>query len=341
MTADWLRCTPEELDLERRGVTRFLLALQYSWQGRQATLEYPLVVARNGKGPCVLLAGGTHGDEFEGQLVATRLINRIEAEDISGTLIILATHNRPAALAGLRRSPVDGADLNRLYPGRQGNGPSHAIACFVTRRLIAAADVVVDIHSGGATHEFVLSSNLQGRPGTAECTRDLPALLSFDAPYAIVFDEVGSDAMPHSGTLEAAAVAQGKRAFSSELGGAARLTPDSLAVAETGVVNLLRYLGVLAGRAPDPAKSRSKLMVISRSEHYVSTPESGHFVPQVWLGAEVEAGQPLGEVHCLDRLGAAPHLIRAGSAGIVAAVASRGIVDPSEPVFFIAEPMAR
>lgn len=341
MLDDWLRCTPEALDLERRGVTRVLLALDYSWQGRQATLDYPLIVVRNGKGPCVLLVGGTHGDEFEGQLVATRLAGRIAADQVQGTLIILPTHNRPAALAGLRRSPLDGADLNRLYPGRQGAGPSHAIARFVTERLIATADVVIDIHSGGATHEFVLSSNLQGRPGTAACERDLPALLAFDAPYAILFDEVGSDSMPHGGTLEAAAIACGKRAFSSELGGGGRLTPDSLAVAETGVVKLLRYLGVLAGPAPRPEESRSKLLALMRPEHYVATPERGHFLPLVWLGAEVEAGQRLGELYRLERPGAAPLAIDAATAGTVVAVSSRGIVDPSEPVFFVAEAVPR
>jgi predicted deacylase len=341
MLDDWIGCPPGALDLERRGLTRWLLALDYSWQGREAILDYPVIVANNGEGPCVLLVGGTHGDEFEGQIVATRLAAGLAAEDVTGTLIILPTHNRPAALAGLRRSPLDGADLNRLYPGRDGAGPSHAIARFVTERLIAACDAVIDIHSGGATHEFVLSSNLQGRYGTPACARDLPALLAFDAPYAILFDEVGGDSMPHGGTLEGAAIARGKRAFSSEIGGAGRLTPDSLAVAERGVVNLLRSLGVLAGPKPRPEESRSRLLALCRPEHYVSAPARGHFRPLVWLGAEVEAGQTLGELYRLERPGEAPLPIAAASAGTLVTVASRGIVDPSEPVFFVAEPVER
>lgn len=338
---DWQRCAPDALDLDRPGVARRLVGLDYRWEGRAGGLDLPLVVARNGRGPCVLVVGGTHGDEFEGQLAATRLAAAVRAEDVSGTLIVLPAHNRPACLAGLRRSPVDGADLNRVYPGRAGDGPSLAIARFVTDRLLAVADVVIDIHSGGATHEFVPSGNLQGRLGTPPCDRDLPALLAFDAPYAIVFDEVAGDSMPHGGTLEAAALALGRRAFSSEVGGGARITPSSLAVAERGVANLLRHLGVLAGGAPRPEDSRSRLLALSRPEHYVGTLARGHLAPCAGLGDPVETGDVLGEVHRLDRPGAAPVAIRAATAGVVAAVASTGIVGPAEPVFMVAEPVAR
>ena len=338
---DWIRCSVDELDLQRQGVNHYLLAIEYSWKGEQTTLEYPLTVAHTGDGPCALLLGGTHGDEFEGQLAATRLASAIQVGQVHGTLIVVPTHNRPAALAGVRTSPIDGFDMNRIYPGADGEGPSYAIARFVTQRLIACADTVIDIHSGGTTHEFVLSSNLQGRVGPPQYFRDLPALLSFNTPYAIVFDEAGNETMPHKGSVEAAAQGLGKRAFSTELGGARRLTPDSLEAAETGIRNLLRHIGILNGPVVDPAQSRSKLLCLSRPEQYIGILERGQFVPHVWLGAEVSAGQLLGEVHYLDRPGTKPYKIYTATSGIVVTVASAGIVDPLEPAYVVAQPIER
>jgi predicted deacylase len=336
-----ISCGPDDLDFDRRGVSRYTVRIDYRWQGTDSSLDFPVVVFRNGKGPCALLIGGTHGDEFEGQMTATRLAGRIQPEDVHGTLIVVPTHNRPAALAGQRCSPIDGADLNRLYPGGAGEGPSRAIARFMTERLIAPADLVVDIHSGGNTHEFVLSSNLQGRIGTAAYERDLPALLSFDAPYAIVFDEVGQNAMPHGGTVEAAAIALGKRAFSSEIGGSGRVTPESMNVAETGVVNLLRHLGAMKGSSPQPSASRSALLALTRAENYPEISERGHLVPEIWLGATVAAGQRLGSVYRLDRPGSTPYEILSACDGTVVAAASRCIVEPGEPAFMVAEPISR
>ena len=335
-----VHCGPEGLDLDRRGVVRYLVRIDYRWQDEAARLDYPIVIFANGEGPRILLVGGTHGDEFEGQFAVTRIAGRLAPDEIRGTLIVVPTHNRPAALVGERCSPVDGADLNRLYPGADGDGPSRAIARFVTGCLLPAVDTVIDIHSGGNTHEFVLSSNLQGRIGTPAYERDLPALLAFDAPYAIVFDEVGQNAMPHGGTLEAAAIASGKRAFSSELGGSGRTTPASLAVAEIGIVNLLRHLGMLAGPSPSPQESRSVLLSLTRSENYVEPDERGHFAPEIWLGATVEAGQRLGAIHRFEDPASTPSEIRARCGGTVVAIASRSIVAPNEPVFMIAEPIS-
>ncbi len=83
----------------------------YGW------LPIPIVCIRNGEGPTVLLMSGTHGDEYEGQVTLSKLVNQLEADDINGRLIILPMANYPAAKAGLRTSPIDELNLNRVYPG--------------------------------------------------------------------------------------------------------------------------------------------------------------------------------------------------------------------------------
>ena len=62
-----------------------------------------------------------------------------------------------AVRAGRRTSPIDGGNMNRVFPGNPRGGVTAMIADFVYRELVARADAVVDIHSGGKTLTFAPS----------------------------------------------------------------------------------------------------------------------------------------------------------------------------------------
>ncbi len=344
MVQVWTSVPPDGLDLASPGVRLHEVALDFEHAGEAGRIGLPVAVARGDRsGPTVLVAGGTHGDEYEGRVAAASLVRRLEGSlaDLAGTLVVLPEHNRPACRAGSRRTPLDGADLNRMYPPPPGaTGPSAAIARFVAARLLPRIDWLVDLHSGGIAHEFLPSANLQARVGSAEYRAMLPALLAFGAPYAIILEEpeAGGLAMPHAGTLEGLARAMGKRAISSELGGAGRITPVSLAVAERGLRNLLAHIGVLPGTGSEPAE-RSILLALGRPQHHVPAPADGVFAPCVWLGEAVREGELLGEVHPPDP-GGSPAAVRARCDGIVVGVASRGSQERGAVLFYVAEPVA-
>lgn len=332
--------TAAGIDLETDGFRAYRVRLP---DGRGSGLDLPVVVIRNGSGPAVLVAGGTHGDEFEGQIAVSDLIRNADQGAVSGLLIALPLHNFAACIAGTRNGPADDADLNRLFqPDTRGGGPSVAIARFVAETLLPPVDWVVDLHSGGRDHEFVLSGNLQARPGSREYEDMLPVLLAFDAPYGLIFDEVGGSGMPHTGTLEGLARQLGKRAISSEIGGGGRATPMSLAVAERGLRNVLAHIGVRNDpEAALPEDSRSELVALTRPEHYVPAPVAGRLAPRRWLGEDVRAGEILGYVQPLEDPLAAPVPVVAQSDGVVAAVASLGVQAEGASLFFIAERLAR
>ena len=337
-TDDWIGTELDGFDPNGTGITRSIIRLSYLYGDAPAELDFPVVVVGRGHGPTALVTGGTHGDEFEGQAVAWHFAGSLTPDDVPGRVIIVPTHNRPACITSTRTSPIDGADINRIYPGGDAPGPSHAIARFVSGVLMPAADVYLDIHTGGRAMEFVLSSNLQGRPGTDIFDRDLPALLAMNAPYALVFDEDKSDAMPHRGTTEAHFRGLGRPAFSSEFGGS-RMTAGSFLTAFEGALNLLRHFGVVAGDAVDPSDSRSQLLFMRGDDHYVPTPCPGLLVPTVELGAPVGKGDLLATVIPHD-LSVGPRAIRALTDGLVVAIAAT-CPDDWEPAFMIAEPIAR
>lgn len=153
--------TAREFDLPTAGAAMLTVAL---WDGE--ALEVAVRVA--GPDPRVLVVGGTHGDDFEGQIAALDLARALPDLALHGTLIVLPLHNPTAARAGTRETPTDGRDLNRACGLADSTGPTARIARLVTDHLLTRVDLVIELHSGGRQSDFVLSSNLQARPGGDE-----------------------------------------------------------------------------------------------------------------------------------------------------------------------------
>ena len=108
-----------------------------------------LCCINNGEGPSVLLCGGIHGDEYEAQVVLRQLITRLEATAVSGRIFIVPSLNFPAAQNGKRLSPLDGQNMNRVFPGRSDGTPTERLAAFLTGTLFPLVDLLIDVHAGG------------------------------------------------------------------------------------------------------------------------------------------------------------------------------------------------
>ena len=92
---------------------------------------------------------GVHGDEYECHLVVSELFRTTRPEDVSGQLILMPMANFPAAEAGLRTSPIDDGNLNRLFPGDPDGTPTLAIADYIENTIMPGCDFVKDLQSGG------------------------------------------------------------------------------------------------------------------------------------------------------------------------------------------------
>jgi hypothetical protein len=288
----------------------------YGWIG------IPIAVIRNGSGPTVYLNAGNHGDEYEGQLTLTRLIDELDPAEIQGRLIVLPALNLPAAMSHSRCSPIDGGNLNRSFPG-EPDAPDHrptgAIAYWVTNVVVPLCDALLDLHSGGKTLDYVPSALIRRNwDDEAHFQRKLAALRAFGAPIGYIV-EGGSPSAgggERSPTLNAHADARGIVSMGTELGGAGTVTLDTLHVARRGVYNFLAHLGVLerspyAGETPEP-----RLLTVAGPDYYVHAPCRGAFEPAFRLGDEVETGQLCGRIHQIDDPAAPPVEVRFERAGV-------------------------
>lgn len=298
--------------------------------------ELTFVVRSQGTGPTVLVVGGTHGDEFEGQIAVADLARSLDGLALSGTLVCLPRHNKQACAAGQRRAPGNDVDLNRAY-GSQVR-PHCDVAGWIDANVLDHLDWLIDLHSGGSDFEFVQSGNVQAKIGSQEDHAMRAALEAFGAPYSIVFDEVKDNQMPHTGTLEAAARSKNVKAISSELGGVGRVTQHSMMTARHGLAGLLAHIGGLPPGDQQPQTSPSVLLRLDKPEHYVWAAKAGLFEPHVALGASVDEGDLIATIHDHDPM-RDPTAVRAPVDGVVAAWQARCVFDVEQPIAILCQPL--
>lgn len=111
----------------------------------------PLTVVRGaaGDGPGVAVFGGTHGNEYEGQIAVKRLCLDLDAAKMSGLVVLMPQLSESACRAGTRVSPLDGVNMNRAFPGDARGSVSYRISNFVKTNVFPRVRVVIDMHSGG------------------------------------------------------------------------------------------------------------------------------------------------------------------------------------------------
>lgn len=140
-------------------------------------------------GRTLAVIAGVHGDELEG-IVALRLFAAgLDPNALRGRLRLVTVANPPAHRALSRTSPVDGANLARVFPGAADGSVSSRIAYALTRDVIAGADLFVDLHSAGQHYEMPLFAGYYaGQPaGPASAA----AAFAFGAPVVWRHDRIG------------------------------------------------------------------------------------------------------------------------------------------------------
>ncbi|MBZ9605555.1 succinylglutamate desuccinylase/aspartoacylase family protein [Phyllobacterium chamaecytisi] len=281
----------------------------YGW------IPVPMVCFNGGKGGATaLLTAGTHGDEYEGQVALRRLVHELSRTELEGRVIILPALNQPAVKAGCRNSPLDGGNLNRLFPGSANEGPTAAIAHFVAQELFPLADLIIDLHSGGSSLDYLpMALAHPGRSGPeADAIRRL--LKCFGAPYSALTDGSGGGG---GSTLYAAAERHGIAAITTELGGGPTLSEQGLSIAEDGLRRVLRDFGIASSLKCREAAPTQFVRFRNRNGTIYS-PCDGLFESFVRPGQNVTSGQCAGFVHRIDDVSTQPTEIVFRSSGIVA-----------------------
>ena len=316
-----------DIDFDRPGrQAGFLRAPHSTNTSGWGTVQIPIYVLKNGAGPTLLLTGGVHGNEYEGQIAISRLAQSIKPEEISGRLILMPSVNTPAALNhnGSRMSPLDGRDLNRCFPGNPAGTFSDMLAHFIDGNILPHVDVAVDMHTGGHSAEFALCTVMHDIDDPELRRKTLAAAAAFGAPFNVIFSGVDEGA-----TLTSAIERRKILCLGTEIGGWGRVSVEALRIGERGVRNLLCHLGMTAGTPETVQKDGSpgvRHMVVPTPSCYSFAPSGGIFEPRHLAGDLVTKGQTAGWLHFVEDLDHAPNEIFYETSGVLWAACGPGRV---------------
>jgi len=324
-TIDWTR------DGKQQGVLHVPYSRDRSAYGR---IAIPITSITNGAGPTILLTGGNHGDEYEGPVALAKLAQELTPDRVAGRVLIIPALNWPAFQAARRLSPIDDGNLNRLFPGDREGTITQIIAHYVEHVLLAEADYVVDLHSGGLSLNYLPLLLLPDFEDAAKQAAVTEAARIFGAPNAMVLNFLNEDR-----TLFAAADRQGTVWLGTELGGGASVNPWGLRVAEEGLRRWLRHIGALTDGGPTEPETPSRFLTPSGASDYLLSPANGVFEPLYGLGDVVKGGQLAGHVHRIDQQGLASVPVHWAGDGLVLGMRTLAQVEAGDGLAHLGTPV--
>lgn len=278
------------VDFAKQGLHAGHLRLPYSHdRSGYGFIPVPVAMLNSGEGPTLLLTGGNHGDEYEGPIALMKFVRRLADLKVAGRLIIIPALNFPAVMNASRTSPIDGGNLNRVFPGKRNGTLTEMIAHYLETVLFPMVDVAFDLHAGGASTNY-LPTLLAAWPADDARKPQYSRLVDcIGAPRTLVMDLLGEDR-----TFAAAAERHGILFFCGEFGGHAVCNLDGLRIAEQSIERLMAGLGMVDGPSHG---NGTQVYAVQGHQHYIFAPQDGIFEPAFRLGDQIAAGQIAGWMH--------------------------------------------
>jgi N2-acetyl-L-2,4-diaminobutanoate deacetylase len=318
-----------------------------SGTGDGAFVPIPVATIAHGTGPTVLVSAGTHGDEYEGQIAARRLLVEVEPAQVSGRIVVVPTISTEAAQAHSRFWP-SGANFNRSFPGSLDGPPDEVLAHFFTTVLFPLVDMIVELHSGGAGSWIVPCSHMCAVDDPAQRTAMLDAMEAWNSDVHFLYT-AGDNYYP---TI---AQAQGKTIVTTELGGAGLIPREVHELAWSGLTNVLRHFGVLEGEVVTraslglpPARiydargaDETVTELGSGLMDQIRAPVTGLVEGLVEPGETVERGQPIARIWPFGAPGQAPVEVLSARTGLLLGMRARPLVTHGNGLAFVGEPISR
>ena len=328
-----------DIDFDRNGKQIDWLNLPHSVnRSAYGVISIPIAVVKNGDGPTVLLMAGNHGDEYEGQVAAMRLLQELQPDQVTGRVIVIPVLS-PSASKGNTRNWPSGANFNRSFPGRPDGPPHEQLADYLTRVLFPMADVVIDMHSGGRSAYFLPCSHMHVVDNPAQRKAMLEAMEAWCSDHHYLYIDINGN-----GLLPVEAENQGKLVITTELGGGGRTPAPVHRLAWDGLNNVLRHVGVQKGQVQTRAGMGLPPAVIidgRDARNIVVSPEDGMFEAMLEPGDPVVAGQPVGRLWFMDRPDRPAELLRSPTDGFVVVTKAIPITEQGDCVFVVGTPIDR
>jgi uncharacterized protein len=244
-----------------------------------------LVAAGEAAGPVVWVQGGIHGDEFGGSASIVRFFQELDLNQLNGTFVGVPVVNLPSYKARYRTSPIDGANLNRIFPGDPKGTYSQRLAHALIETVFETADYVLDLHSGGiGLHVDYFLICRQGDNEAAKKSMWLAERMGAEVIWQVGGEGstggVGTDHLTKMGIP----------AVTIEVGGG-NFSEKHEQLFKQSIQNAFKALNLLPGEAP----IQREYMVYQHGE-FIFAGQGGLFVPACKVGSVIHKGDLIGSI---------------------------------------------
>lgn len=320
------------VDFDKAGKQHGHLLIPYSYNlAGWANLMVPITVIQHGDrdtdkdgdgvrdteydGPTVLVMAGNHGDEYPGQVAILKLCRELRVNDVRGRIILIPCLTMPGSKAMTRLSPLDGKNFNRCFPGNPSGTPSEMLAHYLTTVLFPMADIVIDIHTGGRSMDFVPCAHMHLVPDLDQRRQMMAGTEAWGSEFCFLYADIAG-----TGLLPVEAERQGKIVITTEMGGGEPVTAAVHQLTQSGLREVLVHFGALNGEKR-PREQRgippARWVQALDREDYRFAPESGLYENIVPLGQDVADGEVVGLIHFVERPDREPVPVIARTAGVL------------------------
>lgn len=239
------------------------------------------VLTGSGRRPRIVAIAGIHGDEPDGMLALIEATREVPIQALKGQLVLVPVAHPPAFAAGTRRSPIDGLDLNRIFPGVPTGAPTERLAHRLFTQVVKSADFLFTLHSWYATGTVL--PFVEVLDGNSDVARQ-----SLAAAKASGFERIRLTTWPQ-GLLVLTANEAGIPGMEAEIGDSGASRPANQKLYLSHLYGLMHHLGMLG--PSEPARGGD----LYRGQH-VRADSAGMLHMRVALGDSVKAGQIVAEV---------------------------------------------
>jgi predicted deacylase len=259
-------------------------------------MKGPFIIDSGIAGPTLLITAGVHGDEYEPILATQFLVQSLKGHVLKGKVVLVPIVNGSAVVSHTRYGD-DGLDLARICPGNPNGSSTEKDAALVSE-LIAKADYLIDLHTGGKIFDI--------HPLAGYMLHPLQAVLEVQRAMAIAFGLPvvwGTDHSPNGRTLSVARD-HAIPAIYVEFGGGTTARSSIIAAYANGCMGVLSHLKMM-----HPTVSTNKILEWWTEDNTpqngylqskMQAPADGIFVPAVQLGQPIKKGSHWGDIFDLD-----------------------------------------
>ncbi|GAA0712120.1 succinylglutamate desuccinylase/aspartoacylase family protein [Dactylosporangium roseum] len=280
-------------------------------------------------GPTFFVNAAMHGDEILGTEAVRQAWKLIETDQLRGRAVMIPMANLAGVGTRTRRNIIEmypgPHDMNRVFPGNPKGIMTERIAATIIERFVKPAEYTFDIHCasvGGEWLPYVTVPTPSSEGLNAEQVRAANEMSrAWGTPLVIEGHVI-------PGSLVGEAFKLGKVAGMVEFGVANFSSREERVWGRTGVMNLLKGVGMLEG---EPVIDREQITITTQTR--ILTDRGGFLHRRVETGAQVKEGESIAVLMSLD--GEEIDEFKAPHAGVVCRMNTMGVVGTGDIIAYV------